>query len=95
MNNRSNGKRRVKKSYDERVIGTIVPGTPLGVNVVDGDLKFALRELKKVVRNVGHQTQLKKKRYFESKSDSKRKMIDYAKFLNKKRTDDENRYKRL
>jgi ribosomal protein S21 len=93
MNNRSNGKRRVKKSYDERVIGTIVPGTPLGVNVVDGDLKFALRELKKVVRGVGYQPQLKKKRHFESKSDANRKMRDYAIFLNKKRTDDANRYK--
>lgn len=81
--NRTN-KRREKKTYEERTLGTIVPGAPSAVNVVDGNLKFALRELKKNIRNVGSQSQIRRKRYFEPKSETIRKTRDYARFLNKK-----------
>ena len=82
--NKHNNRKSGKKTYEERLIGSIVPGASSAVNVVDGNLKFALRELKKNVRNVGSQTQLKKKRYFEPKSETVRKVRDYARFLNKK-----------
>lgn len=83
MSNKSRNKKQ-KKTYEERVLGSIVPGCASAVNVVDGNLKFALRELKKNIKNSGTQNQLKKKRYFESNSETKRKTRDYARFLNKK-----------
>ena len=73
-----------KKSYADKVAEAIVPGCPSAVNVVDGNLKAALRQLKQIQKERGDSAQLKRKRYFTPKSEVIRKNRDYARYINMK-----------
>ena len=64
---------------------SITPG--VGVNVIKtkrhpkGDIEFALKKLKKEIKSSGKLQQLRDKRYFIPKSETKRKQVERARYF--------------
>lgn len=59
---------------------SIVQGCPTSIAVVDGDIQTALRIFKKQTKLFGTQAECFDRRYFESKSDSRREQLEIAKY---------------
>ena len=63
-----------------------IPGVPLGASVVKsksnpkGDVSFAIRFWKRALKDSGKLQDLKEQRFFEKKSDKKRKQMLKAKY---------------
>ena len=64
---------------------SITPG--VGVQVIKtkrhpkGDIEFALKKLKKEIKSSGKLQQLRDKRYFVPKSETKRKQVERARYF--------------
>jgi len=74
----------------DKQLATIIPGS-IGVNVIDGDLSYAMREFKKQIKDTEVIQNLYNNKYYTKPSVSKRKMLDNAKFLQKNKSDKEKR----
>lgn len=61
----------------------IVWGSPMSVNVVDGNLDAAIRFWKKKLKDSGKLQELKERRYFTKPSEKRRKQIQEQKRLSK------------
>ena len=63
-----------------------IPGVPLGASVVKsksnpkGDVAFAIRFWKRALNDAGKLQDLKEPRFFEKKSDKRRKQVASAKY---------------
>ena len=73
----------------ERKLQVITPGVSLGVQVVDGELHYALKEFKRLIKESNKIQEVYEKRYYTKPSVSKRKMLDNAKFLQKNKSNKE------
>jgi len=69
------GKKKIKRRPEEYVI----PGAPMGVKVLDGNIEAALRKFKKLVKESGVLFELKERREFSKPSAKKTKKMETAK----------------
>ena len=73
-----------------------IPGVPLGSSVVKtksnpkGDVSFAIRFWKRAMKDAGTLQELKDRRFFEKKSDKKRKQVAAAKYHQRQQTIQDN-----
>jgi ribosomal protein S21 len=60
---------------------SILPGCPVGVNVVDNDVNFALKVWKRQMKSAGVVQTLKDRREYKKKSDVRRNEIIRASYI--------------
>ena len=71
-------------NIQDKKLQTIIPGFSTGVNVVDGDISFAMGEFKRVMKDSNKLLSVYDNRCYVKPSVTKRKMIDTAKFNQRK-----------
>ena len=75
---------------------SMLPGVAVGVRVIKtkqhpkGDINYALRSFKKELKQSGKMQELRERRYFEKKSDKRRRQMDRAKYF--QWVEDQNRH---
>lgn len=68
----------------DKKLASPIQGFGLGVNVIGGDIKFALREFKRQVKKAGLIDELYRRKFYEKPSSKRKKVVEDAKYRNRR-----------
>ena len=91
--NKKHSYKQRRMSKERKKLLTTIPSHALGVNVVDGDLGYALRTFKRKVKESGVLRELYDRQEFTKPSRARRKILTDAKFRNRKKVEANNEFK--